>query len=64
MDPTLGAMMFSTSSRPAPPWTRPDVISWVLNASVKGMGALEGPELGTSVKMATAVSLARNRSWR
>jgi hypothetical protein len=64
MDPTLGAMMFSTNRRPAPPWTRPDVISWVLKASVKGMGAFEGPELGTSVRMATVVSLAKNMSWR
>ena len=56
--------MFSTSSRLAPPPVRPAVISLVLSASGNGIGALDGPELGTSVRIATVVSLARKRSWR
>ena len=62
--PTLGAMMFSTSSLLAPPPVRVPVMSCVLNASGKGMGAVEGPEFGTSVSTAMVVSLARKRSWR
>ena len=56
--------MFSTSRRGAPPPVRPAVIDWVLSASENGIGALDGPELGTSVSTATVVSLARKRSCR
>ena len=62
--PTLGAMMFSTSSRLAPPPVRPAVICCVRSASGNGIGALDGPEFGTSVNMATVVSLARKMSCR
>ncbi len=64
MAPTLGLTMFSTSNRRAPPWASPSVIVCVLSASGNGIGALDGPELGTSVSTATVVSLARNRSCR
>ena len=33
----------------------PAAIDWVLRASGNGMGALPGPELGTSVSTATVV---------
>ena len=56
--------MFSTSTRLAPPPVRPAVISLVLSASANGIGALDGPEFGTSVSTAIDVSLARKRSWR
>ena len=39
-------------------------MSCVASASGNGMGALEGPEFGTSVRIAIVVSLARKRSWR
>src|SRR5580704_2735753 len=62
--PTLGAMMFSTNRRLAPPCASPAVICCVVSASGKGIGASDGPEFGTSVSMATSVSLAKNRSCR
>ena len=62
--PTLGAMMFSTKTRLKPPPVNSFVICWVASASGNGMGALAGPELGTSVRMAIVVSLARKRSCR
>ena len=62
--PTLGAMMFSTRSRLAPPPVRPAVICCVRSASGNGIGALDGPELGTSVRTAMVVSLARKMSCR
>src|SRR6202166_5407645 len=62
--PTLGAMMFCTKTRLAPPPVREAVICPVLKASGKGTGAVEAPALGTSVSIATGVSLARKRTAR
>ena len=56
--------MFSTRSRLAPPSVRPAVICWVRSASGNGIGALDGPEFGTSVRTAIVVSLARKMSCR
>src|SRR5579872_1875418 len=62
--PTLGAMMFWTRRRLAPSPVSVAVIRSVLSASGNGTAASAGPELGTSLSMATVVSLARKRSWR
>ncbi len=39
-------------------------MAWVRRASGNGIGALPGPEFGTSVSTATVVSLAKKRSCR
>ena len=40
---------------------RPDAL---LYPTINGIGAVEGPEFGTSGSTATVVSLARKMSWR
>src|SRR5579862_5070282 len=62
--PTLGAMTRCSSTRGAPAAVRSPIASCVPRAASKGTGASDGPELGTSVSMATVVSLARKRSCR
>ena len=58
----FGARTLWESTRRTPPSASWRAKSAVPTASAYGIGASLGPELGTSVSIATVVSLARKRS--